>query len=44
MSKVELTQPLALGPPNTPNPAPDAPFGTGAEEEIFQLYPPIGST
>ena len=37
MSNDELTQPLALGPPNTPNPGPCAPFGTGAVEEIFQL-------
>ena len=44
ISKVELTQPLASGPPKTPKPVPLAPFGTGADEEIFQLYPPIGST
>ena len=37
MSKDVFTHPLAFGPPNTPNPIPGAPFGTGAVSEIFQL-------
>ena len=44
ISNVEFNQPLASGPPKTPKPAPLAPAGIGADEEMFQLYPPIGST